>query len=497
MVYNGCQRRNKMSINGKTLLSWGVKSGKGFKEILEEAQKLEAEGKDEQFIYETVLNVLEAKEQETANAMAKWIDVRTNSLPISVFLDPENEDEENNLRAVMAHMDNIARLPSVESLAVMPDSMPSGYQPGTIPVGGVVATRGTIHPGMHSADICCSMAITVFKRDEDISRVLDEAMKVTHFGLGKRAKSEVRQYPQLKEILKKFEGNRFLDDDKMYHAAENHFMTQGDGNHFLYVGHLESTGQLALVTHHGSRSLGGLLYKFGMAAAKKHTSIVAPRIAEHQAWLDFDSDVGQQYWEALQIIREWTKANHYGIHDGIAKRLGNKIEDRFWNEHNFVFKKDDLFYHAKGATPSYDGFSEDDDGRTLIPMNMAEPILIANHSNSEDTHFFAPHGAGRNFSRTEHNRRLAAEHGELEAFNETRKLSPRVSKIALDKETEGLDVRFYTGTADTSELPSSYKSAEQVERQIKKYNLANIVDRVLPGGTIMAGEVEQFWRKKK
>ena len=92
-----------------------------------------------------------------------------------------------------------------------------------------------------------------------------------------------------------------------------------DGNHFLYVGHLESTGQLALVTHHGSRSLGGLLYKFGMAAAKKHTSIVAPRIAEHQAWLDFDSDVGQQYWEALQIIREWTKANHYGIHDGIAK----------------------------------------------------------------------------------------------------------------------------------------------------------------------------------
>lgn len=486
-----------MLVNGNTLKSWGVPSGKRLGELLGVAKSMELNGKNPDEIRVFVEDALAVDRAAVTAQQARWADVRTNALPISVFLEPEDEDEENNLRAVMAHMDNIARLPTVESLAVMPDSMPSGSQPGTIPVGGVVATRGTIHPGMHSADICCSMAITVFNRDEDVSRVLDEAMKVTHFGLGKRAKSEVRQHIELKDILKRFEGNRYLDDPKVYDAAENHFMTQGDGNHFLYVGHLESTGQLALVTHHGSRSLGGLLYKFGMAAAKKHTAIVAPRIPEHQAWLDIEHETGREYWDALQTVRLWTKANHYAIHDGIAKRLGNKVVDRFWNEHNFVFEKDGLFYHAKGATPSYDGFSPDDDGRTLIPMNMSQPILIAEHANSEATHFFAPHGAGRNFSRTEHNRRLARKHGEEKAFEETRKLSPRVSKIALEEETQGLDVRFYTGAPDTSELPSSYKSAEQVERQIAKHGLANIVDRVLPGGTIMAGEVEQFWRKKK
>ena len=491
-------------ITGKDLIEWGIQpldgNGKKFGEWLRLAQKMESDP-HEPLAYDeikrSILGLKAEAEAEVAAVQKKWSEVRTNDLPISVFLEPENEDEQRNLDAVMAHMDNIARLPSVRSLAVMPDSMPSGSQPGTIPVGGVVATEGTIHPGMHSADICCSMAITVFNRDEDVKRVLDEAMKVTHFGFGKRAKSEVRRDHGLKEILKQFEGNKFLDDPKMLDAAENHFMTQGDGNHFLYVGHLESTGQLALVTHHGSRSLGGLLYKFGMAAAKKHTAIVSPRTPDHQAWLEFDRPEGQAYWEALQLIRLWTKHNHYSIHDGIAKRLGNKVVDRFWNEHNFVFQKDGLFYHAKGATPSYDGFSPDDDGRTLIPMNMAQPILIARHSNQPGTHFFAPHGAGRNFSRTEHNRRLAAKHGELSAFEQTRKLSPRVAKIALDEETEGLDIRFYTGAPDTSELPSSYKSAEQVERQIRKHNLARVVDRVIPGGTIMAGEVEQFWRKKK
>lgn len=488
-------------INGNDLISWGISPdiGKAFADILNEAKSMEDNGSTINSIKERVISLKIEMDEEQKKLIDSQLQLRTNTLPIKVFLDPENADEQKNFEAVMAHMDNILRLPSVVDAAIMPDAMPSGYSPGTIPVGGVVATKGTIHPGMHSADICCSMAITVFKRDEDISFVLDAAMKATHFGLGKRSKSEVRTNVKLKNLLKEdaWSNNKFLNNAKMLDSAENHFMTQGDGNHFLYVGHLESTGQLALVTHHGSRSLGGLLYKFGLAAAKKHTAIVAPRVPDHQAWLDYDSEVGSQYWEALQMIRSWTKLNHYEIHDAIAQRIGNKVVDRFWNEHNFVFKKDDLFYHAKGATPSYSGFSEDDDGRTLIPMNMAQPILIANHSNSADTAFFAPHGAGRNFSRTEYERRIAGKFGESEAYEETRSLSALARKTTLEEETNGLDVRFYTGTADISELPSSYKSAKQVESQIEKYKLAKIADRVLPGGSIMAGEVEQFWKKKK
>lgn len=34
-------------------------------------------------------------------------------------------------------------------------------------------------------------------------------------------------------------------------------------------------------------------------------------------------------------------------------------ENRYWNEHNFVFRDGDLFFHAKGATPLDDKFMPD------------------------------------------------------------------------------------------------------------------------------------------
>ena len=48
-----------------------------------------------------------------------------------------------------------------------------------------------------------------------------------------------------------------------------------------------------------------------------------------------------------------------------------------------------------------------------------------------------------------------------------------------------------------SELPSSYKKADTVVEQIKKYDLAEIVDYIDPFGCIMAGDIPPFWMNKK
>ena len=66
--------------------------------------------------------------------------------------------------------------------------------------------------------------------------------------------------------------------------------------------------------------------------------------------------------------------------------------------------------------------------------------------------------------------------------------SPRDIAAIVERETKGIDVRFFTGHPDVSELPSGYKNAAQVADQIEKYELAQVVDRVLPLGSIMAGE---------
>lgn len=41
-----------------------------------------------------------------------------------------------------------------------------------------------------------------------------------------------------------------------------------------------------------------------------------------------------------------------------ADRSSTRSGDRFWNEHNFVFRRSDgLFYHGKGATPAFDNWT--------------------------------------------------------------------------------------------------------------------------------------------
>ncbi|MEL6732246.1 MAG: RtcB family protein, partial [Bacteroidota bacterium] len=191
------------------------------------------------------------------------------------------------------------------------------------------------------------------------------------------------------------------------------------------------------------------------------------------------------YWEALQIIRAWTKLNHEVLHQATEQALGANVIRRFWNEHNFVFKDEhDVFFHAKGATPLDDAFVPDSEaGLRLIPLNMSEPVLIVRGETTENNMGFAPHGAGRNVSRSEHKRQKAGKSDE-EIFAE---------------ETAGLDVRFFSKNIDISELPSAYKNAQTVQAQMKEFGLGEVVDRILPYGCIMAGDWEKDapWRRKR
>lgn len=472
-------------ITQDTLLEWGFKRAGWLEDAVREANEAANAGMSEADIRE----LLSAMQPSPAEMQP----MRTNSLPLSDFLEDsvENETERENHRAVIEHMDILMRTPVVTAAAVMPDACPSDRAPGTIPIGGVVASRA-IHPGMHSADICCSVAVSIFKRREDAGKVLDAAQKVTHFGAGGRKDVDALHPKELHQLIGGFGANPFLQGLEDY--AKFHFMTQGDGNHFLYVGELASTGEMAVVTHHGSRGFGGQLYKRGKAAAERHTAIHAPRVPAHNAWIEPESEQGENYWNALQVAREWTKLNHFAIHDALAAKLGIKVMGRFWNEHNFVFRKSDgLFYHAKGATPAYRGYAADASGQMLIPLNMSQPILIAAPTDSADPDAgiggFAPHGAGRNMSRSAHAKRLAAE------FGDDRGLGPNAIKAIVERETKGIDARFFTGVPDVSELPSAYKNADQVTAAIERHNLARIADTIRPLGSMMAGEMN--WNRRR
>lgn len=456
-------------ITGADLIAWGYKPGPWFKAALERANALREAGEE--------IHIIQDELSTFAPEPLKLIQLRARyASPFSINLETDCPDEEANAASVVTHMVELMRVPTVKTGAVMPDACPAGSAKGTIPVGGIVACENAIHPGYHSADICCSMAITVFDRGTDPKAVLDAGMRLTHFGPGGRDDTEMRPDSRL---MFEFADNDFLAPT--IDAAYHHFGTQGDGNHFFYVGRLKSSDRVALVTHHGSRKPGAMLYKAGMLAAERNTKRIAAGVPKHQAWITADSREGEKYWQALQLIRRWTKQNHFAIHDAVAFSVGAPRYDRFWNEHNFVWQKPDgLFYHGKGATPAFPDFAPDTNGLTLIPMNMAEPILITRGLNAANGLGFAPHGAGRNMSRTAFKRTLPAFHDEAKLH--------RAAGLV-----EGIDARWFSGIPDTSEMPGGYKNAASVRRQIAKFGLAEIVDEVLPYGCIMAGEID--WRK--
>ncbi|MEM7256136.1 MAG: RtcB family protein [Pseudomonadota bacterium] len=404
------------------------------------------------------------------HAPAPQLPLHKEPAPCQYNITATNDYEAANVAAVKETMQAVLRTPCVVEGAVMPDACPAGPV-GTIPVGGVVAAHEAIIPGMHSADICCSLMATVFT-DASPADVLNAAHKRTHFGPGGR--DQLLPMPQALQ-----EKVHALPYPGLRDIARFHTGTQGDGNHFLYVGTQESTGKTVMVTHHGSRGLGARVYKAGVKIAQRFRKKLSPQTYKANAWIPFNTDEGQAYWQTLQVVREWTNHNHSCLHDETLRTLGAGMNERFWNEHNFVFREQtesgNLFWHAKGATPIHAAFLPDTNAVQIVPLNMAEPILLVKGERNASNRGFAPHGAGRNMSRTRH-KKLMADRSVAEIFKQ---------------ETAGLDVRFYSGNTDISELPSAYKNAANVVSDMQKFSLAEVIDRILPYGSIMAGDWQQ------
>ncbi len=351
------------------------------------------------------------------------------------------------------------------------------------------------------------MFATFFSANHPTSELMDQLQKTTRFGAGGRARGDQWSSPVLEEPVW---DNPFLKD--LRSRARDFMGTQVDGNHFAYVGHitftesqrtaLESAGYTelsdwierregefnVLVTHHGSRGLGADVYKRGRIAAQRWCRENARDIPDAAVWLPYDSGEGRDYWDALQYISRWTRENHAQIHAAFLRRIGERALVQVGNEHNFVWKRGDAFYHGKGATPAWAA----EDGRPLlgfIPLNMAREILVVLGADNDSYLSFCPHGAGRDRSRTATLREFKDADGELDAG--------RVQQ-AIARETRGLDIRWYCGAADLSESPLGYKDATKVKTQIAQFRLASIVGEIQPRGCIMAGEQpEPYWARAR
>jgi len=500
-----------MQITSKDLLALGFKTGKQFGQTLARVKQLEAEGTSREAILELLAQEVEVAVKEASKPKLRMKEEMTVLREAITAVTP---DELDNITKVKKDMVRLGQSPVVEAVAVMPDACPAGSEEAGISVGGAIAVKNAIVPYSTSADLCCSMYATFFESDRPVAELMDDLQESTRFGAGGRNPHEIVKHEVTDEEVWK---NPFLDGLKSY--AVKHMADQGDGNHFAYIGevvnceklanHLETAGYAelskefrkhetlkVLVTHHGSRGLGAQVYKRGLDAAVKQTNEIAEGIPKAAAWIDYNTKQGEDYWDALQYVSRWTEANHQAIHHIFLTKSGAKKATAFGNQHNFCWVKptkenngepikgkENIFLHGKGATPAW----TDAHGRPLlglIPLNMAANIMIVLGSDNEKYLSFAPHGAGRNFSRSTLTKQFKDDRGNLQ---ET------MVKKRLAELTKGLDIRWFSGRPDISESPLGYKDAESIKREIKKFGLAKVIAEIKPLGCIMAGDQPKFW----
>ncbi len=206
---------------------------------------------------------------------------------------------------------------------------------------------------------------------------------------------------------KEWSSTRFIKANR--DLAFSQLGTSGAGNHFVEWGELKVLvdapdinlpvgDYLALLSHSGSRGFGNEVASHYSKIAMSR--IALPKEARHLAWLELNSEEGQEYWIAMNLAGEYAAANHREIHAKIARGMGVSPMSTIENHHNFAWKEKlpngkMAVIHRKGATPAGKG----DIG--IIPGSMTHPGFIVRGKGNPESLNSASHGAGRSMSRAQ------------------------------------------------------------------------------------------------
>ncbi len=294
-------------------------------------------------------------------------------------------------------------LPDAVAAALMPDAH-LGYG---LPIGGVLAMKNAVIPHGVGVDIACRMRLSIFDMPSDVmkddvkfNKCCAALKKGTNFGVG-GAFQNPKYHDVLDQDWKVTPVTKQLKD-----KAWSQLGTSGSGNHFCEFGSLTTDGKslgipegkyLALLSHSGSRGAGANVCTHYTRIAQSQLPKRYQDKFKFLAWLSLDSEEGQEYWLAMNLMGDYAAANHEVIHRDVGKHFGGKPIAVIDHHHNFAWKEihngEELIVHRKGATPAGEGVLG------VIPGSMASPCYVVRGKGNADSLMSASHGAGRRMSR--------------------------------------------------------------------------------------------------
>ncbi len=409
----------KSKLKGKDLMKLGFKQSRAVGMLLNALQKhFKHNSKDEKLKMASQLleNPKNYEEDEAFGMIAKDLlqqaDIEAGKItaygeiPLrNKSLDFEVYGKEQIEKGAIQQMYTAMKLPVVCAGALMPDA----HQGYGLPIGGVLATKNAVIPYGVGVDIGCRMCLTMYNLPDNFIKRYHTNLKQylvdnTRFGMGCEFDAPERIDDEVLES-KVFQEIDFVK--KLKQTAYKQIGTSGGGNHFVEFGMVEiltadndwnlPIGKyIAILSHSGSRGLGAKIANHYTKLARQNCPL--PREAQHLAWLDLDTELGQEYWIAMNLAGDYASACHHQIHKRLAKAIGEKPVAMVENHHNFAWKEKladgtDVIVHRKGATPAGKGVLG------IIPGSMTAPGFIVRGKGEFDSINSASHGAGRQMSR--------------------------------------------------------------------------------------------------
>lgn len=373
-----------------------------------------------------------------------YVEIPGAKVPIRLWTDPASVEE-----GALQQLRNVATLPWIKGLAVMPDVH---YGKGAT-VGSVIAMRGAVCPAAVGVDIGCGMSavktsLTANDLPGDLSRLRSKIEQAIPVGRGMHGdpvdpgRLHGFAVGGWDGFWERFDG--VAGAVKFRHErAEKQMGTLGGGNHFVEVC-TDSTGSVWLMLHSGSRNIGKEL-------AEHHIGI-AQKLPHNQGLVDRDlavfvADTPQMaaYRNDLFWAQEYAKYNRsimMALLKDVVRKEFKKAKPTFEPEisahHNYVAEERydgmDLLVTRKGAIRAGSG------EYGIIPGSMGTGSYIVKGLGNEKAFNSASHGAGRRMSRTAAKRRFSTKD--------------------LEEQTRGVECRKDSGVVD--EIPGAYKPIEQV-----------------------------------
>ncbi|MFJ5675964.1 RtcB family protein [Streptomyces sp. NPDC093097] len=368
-------------------------------------------------------------------------------VPIRMWADPATVEG-----VAMQQLRNVATLPWIKGLAVMPDVH---FGKGAT-VGSVIAMQGAVCPAAVGVDIGCGMSavktsLTADDLPADLSRLRSRIEQAIPVGRG------MHDDPVDPRRMHGFRAAGWDDFwgrfDKVAEAvrfrqerAAKQMGSLGSGNHFIEFC-LDETGSVWLMLHSGSRNIGKEL--------AEHHIVQARRLPHNQGLVDRDlavfvADTPQMaaYRNDLFWAQEYARHNRdvmMALFQDVVRAEFRKARPVFEPviscHHNYVAEETydgvELLVTRKGAIRAGSG----DYG--IIPGSMGTGSYIVRGLGNAASFNSASHGAGRKMSR-----------------NAAKK---RFSTRDLEEQTRGVECRKDSGVVD--EIPGAYKPIEKVMEQ--------------------------------